>query len=282
MNEYTTLADLKEYLTITDSNSDQMLRGFVTDASEMFNAETHRHFYPLTEIRYFDHPDNPTQLGLDDDLLEVKTFTTQNGDTAVVATDYFKMCGDGYNVQPYDRLVMDTDGDVPILLFSGTPQQANAITGIWGYHDDWDNAFDAVDVLKEDATADATSLTVADADGADLSGITPRLKVQHTIQVGSEHLYVTAVNVTTNVLTVRRGVNGTTAVAHSADDSVEVFRPIEDVGRAVKRLAAWLYAQRDTPYTPQIETGAGTTIIPQSAPSDVTRVALRYKRRSVR
>ncbi len=282
MNEYTTLADLKTYLSITDDNSDEKLRAFVTDASRMFDAETHRHFYPLTETRYFDHPDNPTRLDVDDDLLDIDTFTTQNGDTAVAAADYFLMCGDGYNVQPYNRLVMDTDGDVPILLFSGTPQQANAITGIWGFHEDWDNAFDAVDTLKADMTADATSMTVNDADGADLDGITPRFKVQQTIKVGAEHLYVTAINTMPNVLTVRRGVNGTTAAIHATDDAVKVFRPVEDVGRAVRRLAAWLYAQRDTPYTPRIETETGTTVIPESAPSDVKRVALRYKRRRVR
>jgi len=282
MNEYTTLADLKTYLSITDANSDDMLRGFVTDASRLFDAETHRHFYPLTEVRYFDHPDNPTRLDVDDDLLDIATFTTQNGDTAVAVTDYFLMCGDGYNVRPYNRLVMDTDGDVPILLFSGTPQQANAITGIWGFHEDWGNAFDTVDTLAADMTASATSMTVNDADGADLDGITPRFKIQQTIQIGSEHLYATAVNVTTNVLTVRRGVNGTTAAVHATDDDVKVFRPVEDVGRAVKRLAAWLYAQRDTPYTPRIETEVGTVIIPESAPSDVKLVALRYKRRRVR
>jgi len=282
MNEYTTLADLKTYQNITDSDSDEMLRGFVTDASRMFDAETHRHFYPLTETRYFDHPSNPTRLCFDDDLLEIVTFTTQNGDTSVAATDYFLMCGDGYNTQPYNRLVMDTDGDVPLLLFSGTPQQANAITGVWGYHRDWANAFDTVDALQSDITDSATELSMADADGADLDGITPRLKAQHTIKIGSELLYVTAVNTTTNVLTVRRGVNGTTAAAHATDDSVEVFRPVEDVSRAVKRLAAWLYAQRDAPYAPRIETETGTIVIPESAPSDVTLVALRYKRRSIR
>lgn len=282
MNEYTTLADLKTYLAITDTNSDDMLRGFVTDASRMFDAETHRHFYPLTETRYFDHPDDATRLDVDDDLLDVDTFTTQNGDTAVSATDYFLMCGDGYNVQPYNRLVMDTDGDVPVLLFSGTPQQANAITGVWGFHEDWDNAFDVVDTLAVDLAIDATSITVNDADGADLDGITPRFKIQQIIQIGAEHLYATAVNITTNVLTVRRGVNGTTAATHATDDDVEVFRPVEDVSRAVKRLAAWLYAQRDTPYTPRIETETGTTVIPESAPSDVKLVALRYKRRRIR
>lgn len=286
MNEYCSYEDLDEYqaLEVGDSSVDDvgLLRGFCTTASRLFDGSTRRVFYPRSEVRYYDHPsDDASRLRVDDDLLEVTTFTTQNGEETVAAADYYLMCGTSYNLQPYDRLVMLSDGDTPVLLYSDRLQKANALTAIWGYHEAWASAWQSSnDALAAQITAAATSLTVADVDGKDIYGLTPRFKVQQLIKIDDEYLYVTGKNAATDTLTVRRGVNGTTAAIHAIAATIYIYQPMEEIAHAVKRLAAWLYAQRNTPYSEMMTTVeiGGTVIIPKSAPPDVALTAAMYRR----
>lgn len=287
-NEYISYEDLDEYQTLEvddgGTTSDvRLLRGFCTAASRMWDGSTRRTFYPRIETRYYDHPADATRLKVDDDLLEVVTFTTQNGNEEVSSDDYYLMCGTSYNLMPYNRLVMKTDGDMPVLLYSDRVQRANAMTGIWGYHEDWADAWqNSNDTVADDPlTAATTTLTVAGVEGKDIYGMVPRFKVQMLLKIEDEYLYVTSKNTAANTLTVRRGVNGTTAAAHDAASAICIYQPMEDVAHAAKRLAAWLYAQRSTPFSEQmssVEIG-GTIIIPKSAPADVQAMAAMYRRR---
>lgn len=288
MNEYCSFETLDVYqkLEVAEGGRSEEvrdLRNFCTIASRMWDGSTRRKFYPRSEVRYYDHPDDATRLKVDDDLLEVTTFTTQNGDDTVAAADYYLMCGHSYNLMPYDRLVMKTDGSQPNLLYSGTPQKANAIAGLWGYHEDWADAWQSSnDAVQDDPlTAAATTLTVADVDGKDIYGLSLRFEIQMLLKADDEYMYVTGKNTSAETLTVIRGANGTTAAAHDANTVIYVYEPMEDVAHAVRRLAAWLYAQRNTPYIEQlasVEIG-GVIIIPKAAPVDVQALAAMYRRR---
>lgn len=295
---YISVEDLKGYQGVPDTSEDDVLREFCATASRMWDGYTARHFAPWRETRYYDYRSergDPGQsararlargtdpwasvLKVDEDLLEVKTLQTANGETAI--TDYYLKCGRSYNLQPYDRIELKTDGDVTVFTFSGSYQRANIVDAIWGYHEEWSNAWQSSqDTVQDDPlTAAATSLTVADADGADLFGVTPRFKVQQLLKIEDEFLYVTAKNTSTNVLTVIRGINGTTAAAHVKNTAVYVYQPVRDVWHSVRRLAAWLYAQKDSPFfETQISPQLGTITIPPSAPIDV-RVKANYYRR---
>jgi len=256
VNEYCSFEELKAELGITDTTDDSRLRKLMRDASRGVDGHCRRTFYPLRETRYFDHPWDASVLRLDRELLEVVTFTTQNGAITPLPGDYYLMCGQVEGMQPYDRIAMRVDGDYPTLSYNETEQRANAITGIWGYHEDWANAWEAVDALAAGITAAATTLTVADADGADLDGLTPRFMVQQLIKVGSETMYVTAkVAGTTNSLTVRRGVNGTTAAIQAISAPVSVFRPMEAVARATMMQAARLWKRKDTAFATVVGPG---------------------------
>lgn len=287
-NEYCSFETLDEYQDLETGESGtpddvRDLRNFCTVASRMWDGSTRRKFYPRSEIRYFDHPDDATRLKVDDDLLEITAFTTQNGAEAVSAADYYLMCGTSYNLQPYDRLVMKTDGDMPVLLYSDRLQKANAVTGIWGYHEDWADAWqDSNDTVQDDSlTAAATTLTVADVNGKGVYGLKPRFKIQMLLKIEDEYVYAIGRDKSTETLTLMRGVNGTTAAEHAKDTTVYVYRPMEEVAHAVRRLAAWLYAQRNTPFTEQMATVevGGVVIIPQAAPVDVQALAAMYRRR---
>ena len=285
---YCSLEDIRAFRDIgpAETADDNLLEGFAIKASALWERLCRgRKFYPTYETRYFDHPqgDGSVLALIDADLLEVDAFTTNNGAVAVTADQYYPMCGDRYDLTPFNRLVMKSDSSQPNLLYSGTPQKANAVTGWWGYHNDWANAFvGSGDALAAQVTTTGTTLTVSSAAGADLYGVMPRFKVQGLLKIGTEYLYVT--DKASNSLTVVRGVNGTTAAAHSTAADVYVYRPIEAVRHAATRLAVWMYQQRSSPVESDrpILIGDGTTLLPTRLPKDVTEIAAAYVRRSYR
>ena len=283
MNEYVSFDDLREYLGQDSSDADTTLvMRFAEAASRQLDRWCRgRWFYPKSAVRYYDHPDDSTRLRLSEDLLELTTFTTENGDTTVTSAQRYLMCGAEYNLTPYDRIVMKSDGGRPNLFYSGTPQRANAVTGIWGYHEDWSNAFeDSQDEVEDNPlTASATTINVNDADGADLYGLTPRFKALQMLKIEDEYVYVTAVNATDDELTVVRGVNGTTAAEHAQNVAISIYRPMPDIVQAAKEIAKYLYLHKDTSdgdVTMFPEAGAVT--VPQGLPITVKWAIQAYKK----
>ena len=131
------------------------------------------------------------------------------------------------------------------------------LTGQWGWHQDFSNAWLKVDDLAGDINASVTTLTVDNIDGSDDLGRSPRISAGNLIRIGTEFMDVTATDTDTDIATVRRGVNGSTAAAHSADDDVEVWEVHEPIRRAVARQAAALYARRGA-YQSRAISGVGT------------------------
>jgi len=286
VNEYVTLDELRTYLGQDSSHGDEALvRWQAAIASRQFDRWCGgRRFYPRTETRYYDHPADATRLVVDDDLLAVGTFTTENGDTSITTAQYFLMCGGVYGLTPYDRIVLKTDGTQTSLSSSGTMQQANAVTGTWGYHEDWSNAWeDSQDEVEDVAlTAAGTSITVNDADGENLYGMKPRFQEFQLLKVEDEYLYVTAVNATANTLTVVRGANGTTAATHAQNTDIYIYRPMVNVVQATLDLAKYLYLHKDTAdgditMFPE----AGAVQVPQGVPVTVKWAIQAYKRRGL-
>src|SRR5690606_35601661 len=87
----------------------------------------------------------------------------------------------------------------------GTPLTVT-LGGIFGIHRDYTNAWSSVDTLAAAIiSTTSTTFTVADVDGADEYGLTPRVSPGHLVRIDDEIMEVTATNTTTNVVTVRRG-----------------------------------------------------------------------------
>jgi len=275
MNEYVSLEDLRRYKGLGEidaTDDDELLRDLAESASRVWDALTGLWFYPKAETRYYDHPRNARELKVNGPLLEITTFTTQSTGVSLVSGDYFLLCGDRYDLTPYDRIRMKMDGDYPNLLFSGTVQQANAILGIWGWHEDWSNAWvDSGDTVQDSGSvaAAATTLTVSNIDGRDEFGRTPRIKEQNLLKIDSEYLYVWAKNQSDNTLRVKRGVNGTTAAAHTNGTTVYVYKPMNQVYHATRRLTAYLHAQKDAKFEAVAVPHMGYMEIPSGLPKDL-------------
>lgn len=154
---------------------------------------------------------------------------------------------------------------------SGDPLTA-IISGVWGYHRRYAQAWAAVDTLTAAiVSTTATTLTVADVDGVDEAGLTPRISAGNLLRIDDELVEVTETNTSANVITARRGVNGTTAATHLNAAAVSVFRPEETIRRTVARQAGMLYARRGA-YEQQTITDVGVVTYPADLLSELRGV----------
>ncbi|MCS7070332.1 MAG: hypothetical protein NZM00_02430, partial [Anaerolinea sp.] len=115
------------------------------------------------------------------------------------------------------------------------------ITGTWGWHDDPAAMWRPGPLgLTGAVTASASSLPVTSIAGPDSAGETPIVSAGALIRINAEWLRVTAA--APGLLTVVRGVGGTTASAHSAGAPVAVYQPPADLDQIAAAWAARLYA----------------------------------------
>ncbi|MBK9496817.1 MAG: phage major capsid protein [Xanthomonadales bacterium] len=150
---YATLTQVRAYLKLdtAETGDDALLTDFIRSSSRYCDTRSGTHFYPLIETRYFDVPENRRMLQFDDHLLELTGAT--NGDSMAItlsdllyhpATTYPKY---GTSLKAQSSQVWTSDG-------YGECEQVIALTGVWGYHDDYSRAW----VLSGDAVADALGL----------------------------------------------------------------------------------------------------------------------------
>ncbi len=279
---YITLYDFKKAVIPTNETTDDVVLGqYLRRARELIDELTGRFFYPLIATYYYDHPRDMRQLRLGArDLLEVTTLTTENAATTISSSNYYLMSGDEYGQTPYNRIVLKSDSTTPWFLYSGTTQKANAITGTWGYHEYYSEAWlSSNDTLKTTVNSSATAIAVNAASGDDLYGVSPRFKPGQLIQMGTEILYVATITNATNTLNTIRAVNGSTAAAHTAGDAIKIWRPMHDIEQACLDLATWLYRQQTNPDGGQVGyPSLGVTLTPEALPNKVRLTVMRYRR----
>lgn len=309
---YATAYEVAEYTKLYDTDTflinDTRVLNFSLQMSRKFDTLCKRFFVPIRDTKAFDHPiqnaqsrlgfnrldpflsDLPNQLKLNRDLLAVNTLTTNNGDTTITAANYFLMTGYEHNLTPKDRIELSVDGTQTTFLYSGTPQQSNSVDAIWGYHEDYDNAWQQLDTIQDvgGINASATSVTVTDADAFDELGRKPRFQQQQLLRFGSidtsEMVYVSGINYSTQVLTIIRGVNGSTAAIQANATAIEVFRPQEEIKHAMLVLATHAYRRKDKvgDESDQKFAASGVIIMPPGLPKEVLDMLRTYKRPWIR
>ena len=298
MNVYATADDLKEFMqgglkVSIEEEEEPLLKRFCIEASRMFDSwatngvPPKRRFYPYIATKDYDYLSNYiTRLNLFDDLLEATTLTTENGATSISASDYVLATSKGdYNRTPFSQVLLVENATVTQFSYSGTVRKANALTGIWGYHDEWSDAWeDSGDSVQDDPLSDsATSIEVNDADGDDINGLPFRFKVQQLLRIEDEYLWITGIDQTSdpNTLTVRRGRNGSTAASHAKNKAIEIYRPMDDLKFAIEALAKYLYKRRATIGSAEdrpLATADGILVLPNRLPDEVTRNLLTYRK----
>lgn len=283
---YVSYAQFKNYRSPSRAIADaSLVEELLVRAARTFETNCSRTFLPYRETRYYDFQRDPVTTGwsvptdmypalplvrqgvdtrvlkVGDDLLEVLELKTQNGDLTITADQYYLMCGATYNVRPYDRIVMDETTGV-LFTAGDSYQRTNELTALWGYHEEWSNAWLEADSLAGDIN---TTVTTFSTNGSYSFAWGQLLKIN------DEYMLVTDVSTPTTPI-VERAKRGTVAAAHSQDDYVYIFQPHLDIVQAVLRLTDFLYTQKDTKDGASyrdIITATGVILRPASLPGDV-------------
>jgi hypothetical protein len=242
-NEYATLAQIRAYLNVTDTADDTKLQSYLAWASRRIDKHCHgRRFYPRIATLEFDYQRDPQNIYVNEDLLAVTTLTID--DTSIAAADY-KLYP--LNKYPKHRIALLLNQS-NVFTYSSTPQATVDVAGTWGYHDDWDNAWlDTGDTVQDASgiNTTVTSVTFTNIDGVCADGFTRRCSEGNLLKIGTEYLQVTATDTTTNIATVRRGVNGSTAASHANAAAISVYQVPEMAKGACLDVCKWIYEHRD-------------------------------------
>lgn len=238
-------------------------------ASAYITKVTGRVFVPFKETRNYYHSElretgnlRRGRLDLGEDLFVLSSVTW--ADVELSAADYLPL---PVNALPYDSLRFS-----PSANLSFTPSDfasKTTVSGTWGYHVNVSDAYTTVSTSITLANSTDTVITVTDA------------SLYETLQLvscESELMLITGRTTDpTNTLTVERGVNGTTAAAHTAQP-LRRFNVMPDIALCATRLASFLYERRNSVGN-VVQVGDGSVIL-DTLPTAVKETLDRYTRRT--
>lgn len=252
---YATLAETKQYMAAESTIDDTDLLGLIRQVSNRIDRKFMPRrrapvFAPFIETRKFSLSGNHVNsyngtFYIGEPLLAL-TSVDIGAQSLAVGTVAELWQGD---VSPYMTLgLVDCccGSWYRYLQCAGCNRNAFVtIAGVWGYNVDYANAW--IDTLQDvpvaNLTASQTSFVVSDVDAANALGLTPAISAGNLLQIDTEWMEVTATDTTTNTVTVRRGVNGSTAAAHTAGAAITSYQVEEAVKRATYRQAAFQLAK---------------------------------------
>lgn len=274
LNAYASLADYKTRIAVrglsgsvgTDTSDDSAIESLLKYSSRAMDQISGRKFYPLIETRYFDIPSagsvDPRVL-YTPDLLEVISLT--NGDGALIAE---------YTLTP-----RNTTPAIGIRLNSYASDQwalspttgeydAIAVTGVWGFHNRYNQAWLTVTTANEAMDASETGYDVVSS--ADLAA-------GQLIRFDDELGYISAVG--TNTITITRGENGSTATTHLTGIPIQIWQVQDDIKNACLEITQNVNGARSGQSSGGrvTVTAAGVVIQPAEIPALVTALLHGYR-----
>ena len=276
-NAYAELTTVKSTgaLNITGTGYDTRLRELLETVSRLVDRYCNRHFYVLVTTRKFDG-DGGTELATQD-LISITSLKTDDNkdrtfETTWATTDYLLYPTNAEPTKswgrPYTRVLVDLEAGSEDVFTAGL--QTVQIDGKWGFRDVTE---DSGADINEGAQYSATDTTLTVTDGS-------KFAVGETILIESEQLYITAIS--TNDLTVTRGVNGTTAAIHADSTDISIYRYPRPVVEACLIQASRLWKRKDSGF------GAGSGLPRTGAPDvfrgldpDVKQLLSPYRRQPV-
>lgn len=240
---YTTVEQLQNVLTMQEASAidpplqRERLLSIIEGASQDIDREAERTFR-IFEGTYAYTPEFH-DFHLLDDLLSVTTMLldyNQDGTREVTlsaANDYLlEPLNALAKERPYTRMRIRRDSQYYLPRYEG----ALAISGKWGY---WERLRDTGVTLSANIGASDEALAVSDYG---------RIQTGWTLRIGSEQCYVRDRHVDgAGTMTVLRGQNGTTAVAHDAGATIARYVYPEAISQAALMMAARIYRRSETP-----------------------------------
>lgn len=216
-NLYATPSDVRYSASYEiKSSMDETLIRFLESASRAIDQHTRRHFYPSHDSRYFDGPNGgdlliPDVLSLSSFAADSENDGTWDGETWTEGTDFY--LESLRDVSAYPKTCIRTTGRGSYSFSRG--HRRYKATGLWGYGNGesatpWSGL--GVTATVADSTSTAVMISAPDVVAAGM-----------LIRCGTEFMEVMSESGAT--VTVTRGVNGSTAAAHSSADVYQVEYP---------------------------------------------------------
>jgi hypothetical protein len=220
-------------LAAADTAEDSRLLECLRAASAQIERAAGRRFLPRHAAVAHTSGITRNELLLDDDLLALTSLEDTSGSIPLEDVDRLPASG----VASLLRLKHGrcfTPGETGVT-----------VTGIWGWHDDWEDAWrSSHDGVEDDVLeSTATVIHVQDADAEDGELETPRFQVGQLIAIHEEWMRIMRVDAVSNSLHVYRAVCGTTSASYMRFSNIMVYHPAPDVRDLTVRWAAWLYKQ---------------------------------------
>lgn len=217
-----------------------------------FAPERDTHWYDVPEYKLVNER---TVLLTQRPLLEVDEVTLPDGSTWTAGVEFFMW---PRAETPRTGLLLASSVDTDDLEPGEGDDETFHIEGVFGWHSEYARAWVNVTALTADPDVGGTILVVTSA--ANLSeGMLLRL----------EEEYVGIVSISDNNVTVKRGIRGTTAVAHAIDTTIEVFQPESTIVRAAQRWAAMLFDRTGAFEQVTLDGLGGAVQFPPNVPDDV-------------
>ena len=269
---YASIDDLRDYLAGTTYSSGWtsdaiILRRILETASlriddyvgmQSFGARTDTKYFDIgtgssrDTVQLYEYAGNNTDIGVGDRLVQSiplgawlvspATVTSYSGTDRTTSETLTEGYNNDFFLTPYNstpKIELKMNEDTAKALNAG--QQTLSIAGTWGYSNDTTGALTTTGAIT---STSVVSWGVNDATD---------LEVATTILVDTEQMYITGIS--SNTLTVERGVNGTTAATHTSGASVYTYIYPSDVVQACLDLGRIFFRDRDAGVTPTLGTG---------------------------
>jgi len=224
-----------------DDAENDSLADFILQASSDVIGELGWLPLPYTNTLLIDYSntyvskDRLTLWVTDAPLLEISTLT--NGDaTSIASSKYILQPNNSY---PKQNVKLLSSGQTCFKAkVAGQWEQAISLAGIFGYVPHYARCWrdTGQEVQDDPLSASSTDLTVSSATGFSRG---------QYLQLESETVLITAVNSDTNVLTIERGVLGTTAASHVQETTVSRYQHVTAIQRACTEWASYLWSRKD-------------------------------------
>lgn len=260
MPSYSSLADLKTYLNISATSDDDLLQTILDAATNRIDSLCGRLFQAAANTtRYYD----PTldvhgnDLYLDEDLSYVSA-VTDGASVDITSSTYVNP----RNATPYYSIGIKRSTSY-YWTYTTDPQNSISVTGRFAY----------MERAAITALVRATNVVTATV-------VAPRLSVGASVFV----LAVADTGFNGTFTVVSNTGSAITWAQTGADDTdttgVMLYTPT-DILTACRRLAAWMYRQKDTQQGDvdrPILAGDGSVIMPTTLPNDVETILRPYVR----
>lgn len=252
-----------------DAADDAVILRILEATSRYIDSATRRQFTPTIATKSYDAPEG-REMWLGEDLLAATTITNGDGD-AIASTEYVLHPSNSY--PKYAIKLRDSSSETWEEDDDASAEQVIDILGVWGYNDDYTNAWRTSGAVLSAAIATTTATTFTCTTGI--------IKTGMLLKIDSEYLQVTGTaQGTTDTITVTRGANGSTAAAHLISTAVYYWEVQPDITQAALDIAMSIYKRRygENTASAATVTAVGVVVTPRDVPAMAADILRRYAR----